>query len=124
MLKRILLLLCIMSLGLNVLAEEVTVNLTPAKKFSGVTNKASFKYPPLSVSDLEYDEGMAEMIEEGEIDFSKRPVSARQIVNQDPDALRRTPAMNYSNFPQNYDSSNSMMMMQGGMQSMFNQIGY
>ena len=111
-----------MSLGLNVLAEEVTVNLTPAKKFSGVTNKSSFKYPPLSASDLEYEEGMSEI--DGNKNYSKPPVSARQIVNQDPDAVRRAPAMNYSNFPQNYDSSNSMMMMQGGMQSMFNQIGY
>ena len=30
--------------------------------------------------------------------------------------------MTYSQFPQNYDSSNSMMLMQGGMQNMF--MGY
>ena len=38
-----------------------------------------------------------------------------------PSSNKSTP-MTYDQFPQNYDSSNTMMMMQGGMQNMF--MGY
>ncbi len=119
MLRNFIFLSCFMLMTIPVFADEVTVNMTPAKQFSGITNKSKFSYPSLSVSDMEYEEGMYELDGEN----VSRPVSARQIVNQDPDAVRKAP-MNYSNFPQHYDSSNSMMMMQGGMQGMFNQLGY
>ena len=123
MIKKLLLLSFLTILTLPAMADEVNINMTPANKFSGMTNKSNFKVPPLSASDLQYEEGMVGMDDEGEINFSHRPVSARQIVNQDPDAVRRAP-MNYSNFPQNYDSSNSMLMMQGGMGGMFAPMGF
>ena len=123
MIKNLMILSIIAFLILPAMADEVNVNMTPANKFSGMTNKSNFKVPPLSASDLQYEEGMAEMGEDGKINFSHRPVSARQIVNQNPDAVRNAP-MNYSNFPQNYDSSNSMLMMPGGMSGMFAPMGF
>ena len=49
------------------------------------------------------------------------PKSVKEMGNTTPSNDGRAP-MTYSQFPQNYDSSNSMMLMQGGMQNMF--MGY
>lgn len=82
--------------------------------FSGTFNTARPKFPSLkkslSTSDIMQEDAENEMgsgSEAHEIKINPKDV--------------KHPPMNYSNFPQNYDSSNSMMMMQGGMQNLFMQ---
>ncbi|MDR1327807.1 MAG: hypothetical protein LBJ74_05310 [Heliobacteriaceae bacterium] len=80
-------------LALPVMAEEI--------QFSGAVNQAHPQYPAL-YQEKSYDEGT-------------KPV-AREI-KKNPAGEKRAP-MTYGNFPQNYDSSNNMMLMQqmqGGM---------
>lgn len=112
--KKIVLALLVLSFALPVFSEEV--NLTPKDAFSGFNNNAArAKYPqlakPVSASDI--------MEEQTENIMS--PKSVRQMGNIAPSNDGKSP-MTYSQFPQNYDSSNSMMLMQGGMQNMF--MGY
>lgn len=40
-------------------------------------------------------------------------------IKKNSDGTRKSAPMNYSQFPQNYDSSQQMFMMQNGMQSMY-----
>ena len=112
--KKIVLAVLLISFALPVFSEEV--NLTPKNAFSGFNNNAArAKYPqltkPVSASDI--------MEERAESIMS--PKSVRQMGDVTPNNDGRSP-MTYSQFPQNYDSSNSMMLMQGGMQNMF--MGY
>ena len=112
--KKIVLALFVLSFALPVFSEEV--NLTPKDAFSGFyNNSARARYPqlakPISASDI--------MEEQTESIMS--PKSVRQMGDITPSNDRKSP-MTYSQFPQNYDSSNSMMLMQGGMQNMF--MGY
>lgn len=122
MVRKILLLICLFTISLPVLADELLdkLNSTPASQFSGFTNTARPKYPSLyrakSVVDMQYEDDEKEM-EQGDV------VSVKKILKENPGVVKSAP-MTYSSFPQNYDSSNSMMMMNGGMQGMFNQIGY
>ena len=106
----------IFTASLLILAAPVfadDVNMTPQNAFSGYTNSATkTTYPrlikPLSASDI--------MDERSEI---MRPKSVREMGNTTPRNDGTTP-MTYNQFPQNYDSSN-MMLMQGvrnGMQNM------
>lgn len=120
MIKKIILTLCLISVTAPVFADELInkLNATPLNQFSGTSNTVRAKYPSLykakSVVDMQYEDA-----EKEETDV----VSVKEIMRQNPDTRKIAP-MTYGNFPQHYDSSNSMMMMQGGMQGMFNQIGY
>lgn len=120
MLKKVITLSCLVLMSVPVAAEEVTINATPARQFSGLTNSAQPKYPslyrPKSVVDMQYDE----MDEDGN---QRDVVSVKKVIKEGMNTGKVAP-MTYGAFPQNYDSSNSMMMMQGGMQGMFNQMGY
>lgn len=120
MIKKILLLSCLVFISVPVMADEIIINATPAKQFSGFTNSAQTKYPslysPKSVVDMQYED----MDEDGN---PRDVVSAKKVIKEGVNTGKVAP-MTYGNFPQNYDSSNSMMLMQGGMQGMFNQIGY
>ncbi len=113
--KKFIFILALLVFSAPVFAEEI--NLTPKNSFSGFNNNAARpKYPKLnktlSASDL---------IEEQNENGIMGPKSVREMGSVTPSNDARTP-MTYSQFPQNYDSSNSMMLMQGGMQNMF--MGY
>ena len=98
--KKIILVLALLIVSAPVFSEEI--NLTPKNTFSGFNNNgARPKYPQLN-----------------------KTLSASDLIEMGsttPSNDGRAP-MTYSQFPQNYDSSNSMMLMQGGMQNMF--MGY
>ena len=113
--KKLIIAIAILSITTPVFSEEI--NLTPKNSFSGFNNTAArAKYPQLqktlSASDI---------VEEQEANSMMGPKSVREMGNITPSNNTSTP-MTYSQFPQNYDSSNSMMLMQGGMQNMF--MGY
>lgn len=113
--KKLILAIALLSIITPVFSEEI--NLTPKNSFSGFNNNGIRpKYPQLqktlSASDI---------IEEQETNSIMGPKSVKEMGNITPSSDRSTP-MTYSQFPQNYDSSNSMMLMQGGMQNMF--MGY
>ena len=113
--KKLIIAIAILSITTPVFSEEI--NLTPKNSFSGFNNTAArAKYPQLqktlSASDI---------VEEQEANSMMGPKSAREMGNITPSNNTSTP-MTYSQFPQNYNSSNSMMLMQGGMQNMF--MGY
>lgn len=113
--KKFILILSILAFALPVFSEEI--NLTPKNTFSGFNNTGVRpQYPhlskPLSASDIVEEE------EENEI---MRPKSVKEMGTTTSSTDRRAP-MTYDQFPQTYDSSNSMMLMQGGMQNMF--MGY
>lgn len=113
--KKLIIAIAILSITTPVFSEEI--NLTPKNSFSGFNNTAArAKYPQLqktlSASDI---------IEEQEANSMMGPKSVREMGNITPSNNTSAP-MTYSQFPQNYDSSNSMMLMQGGMQNMF--MGY
>lgn len=118
MLKKIILSLVLLTFVLPVFSEEI--NLTPKNSFSGFNNNAARpKYPrlgePVSAADI---------VEEQNERSIMSPKSVKEMGQITPSNDGRTP-MTYSQFPQNYDSSNSMMMMRGvqnGMQNMF--MGY
>ncbi len=93
------------------------INLTPKNTFSGFNNRGvRSQYPqlhkPLSAADLVEEEGTQSII---------GPKSVREMGDITPSNNTSTP-MTYSQFPQHLDSSNTMMLMQGGMQNMF--MGY
>ena len=113
--KKLIIAIAILSITTPVFSEEI--NLTPKNSFSGFNNTAArAKYPQLqktlSASDI---------IEEQEANSMMGPKSVREMGNITPSNNTSAP-MTYSQFPQNYDSSNSMILMQGGMQNMF--MGY
>lgn len=118
MLKKCILGLILVSFAVPVFSEEI--NLTPKNSFSGFNNNAARpRYPrlgePVSAADI---------VEEQNERSIMSPKSVREMGNVNLSNDRGVP-MTYSQFPQNYDSSNSMMMMQGvqnGMQNMF--MGY
>jgi hypothetical protein len=103
--KRIVLLISFLILGLPVFAaqEEVLPPINANRGFSGVQNTVPKRVPELSKSVYDYNEDVAPVKEAKEI---KKNVSP-----QDQQAQKRVP-MTYGNFPQNYDSSNVMMMME------------
>lgn len=104
-----------MLISLPVLAEEV--NLTPKNSFSGFNNNGvRHTYPQ-----LKRQLSATDIIEQQNENELMRPKSVREMGNLTPSNNTNAP-MTYSQFPQNYDSSNSMMLMQGGMQNMF--MGY
>lgn len=112
--KKIILLLLALSFIAPVLADEI--NLTPKNSFSGFNNNGiRSKYPQLqktvSASDI--------IEEQNDNIMSKK--SVREMGYTSPVNNGSAP-MTYDQFPKNYDSSNSMMLMQGGMQNMF--MGY
>lgn len=99
-----------------VFSEEV--NLTPINKFSGFNNNGiRSTYPHLS-----REVSASEIIEERNENEMLRPKSVREMGKITPSNSNKSTPMTYDQFPQNYDSSNTMMMMQGGMQNMF--MGY
>lgn len=113
--KKLIIAIAILSITTPVFSEEI--NLTPKNSFSGFNNTAArAKYPQLqktlSASDI---------VEEQEANSMMGPKSVREMGNITPSNNTSAP-MTYNQFPQNYDSSNSMMLMQGGMQNMF--MGY
>ena len=113
--KKLIIAIAILSITTPVFSEEI--NLTPKNSFSGFNNTAArAKHPQLqktlSASDI---------VEEQEVNSMMGPKSVREMGNITPSNNTSAP-MTYSQFPQNYDSSNSMMIMQGGMQNMF--MGY
>lgn len=112
--KKFVLVLLLLAFSLPALAEEV--NLTPKNSFSGFNNNGiRSKYPQLRKT-----VSASDVIEE-QNDNIMSAKSVREMGNSAPTNNSRTP-MTYSQFPQHYDSSNSMMLMQGGMQNMF--MGY
>ena len=113
--KKLIIAIAILSITTPVFSEEI--NLTPKNSFSGFNNTATrAKYPQLqktlSASDI---------VEEQEANSMMGPKSVREMGNITPSNNTSAPMTN-SQFPQNYDSSNSIMLMQGGMQNMF--MGY
>ena len=115
MLKKVILGLLLASFTIPVFSEEI--NLTPKNSFSGFNNSGvRTKYPQFRQS-----VSAADIVEEQNENSFMKPKSVREMGNITPSNDGRAP-MTYSQFPQNYDSSNSMMMMQGGMQNMF--MGY
>lgn len=114
--KKFILVLLLLSFVTPVFAEEI--NLTPKNSFSGFNNNGiRTKYPQLkkSVSATDILE------EQSETNGIMRPKSVREMGVSSTYNDGRSP-MTYDQFPKNYDSSNSMMLMQGGMQNMF--MGY
>ncbi|MDR1169127.1 MAG: hypothetical protein LBK53_09625 [Heliobacteriaceae bacterium] len=83
--KKIILLVTVM-LSLPAMAD--TIN------FSGAQNSASKSYPQLPRSSDEV-----------------QPAKEAREIKTNPQA-KKQPPMTYGNFPQNYDSANSMMLMQ------------
>ncbi len=112
--KKIILLLLALSFIAPVLADEI--NLTPKNSFSGFNNNGiRSKYPQLQKT-----VSASDIIEEQNDKVISRK-SVREMGLTSPVNTGSTP-MTYDQFPKNYDSSNSMMLMQGGMQNMF--MGY
>ncbi len=96
-------------------ADEI--NLTPHYTFSGTYNKSVRPaYPQLKKS-----LSASDIVEEEEMDEMMGPKSVKEMGSVTPQTNKQAP-MTYGQFPQYMDSSNSMMMMQGGMQNMF--MGY
>ncbi len=113
--KKLILAIAILSITTPVFSEEI--NLTPKNTYSGFNNTAArAKYPQLQKT-----LSASEIVEEQEANSMMGPKSVREMGNITPSNNSNAP-MTYSQFPQNYDSSNSMMLMQGGMQNMF--MGY
>lgn len=113
--KKLILVLLLLTITAPVLAEEV--NLTPKNSFSGFNNNGvRSKYPQLkntvSASDI-IEEQSESMI---------APKSVKEMGRVNNATNNRSTPITYDQFPQHYDSSNSMMLMQGGMQNMF--MGY
>lgn len=77
--------------------------------FSGAVNQARPQYPPLYKEKSSYDD-------------AQKPV-AREI-KKTPTTGEKRPPMTYNNFPQNYDSANSMMMMQQMQQMQGSMLEY
>lgn len=112
--KKIILLLLALSFIAPVLADEI--NLTPKNSFSGFNNNGiRSKYPQLQKT-----VSASDIIEEQNDKVISRK-SVREMGLTSPVNTGSTP-MTYDQFPKNYDSSNSMMLMQGGIQNMF--MGY
>ena len=112
--KKIILLLLALSFIAPVLADEI--NLTPKNSFSGFNNNGiRSKYPQLQKT-----VSASDIIEEQNDKVISRK-SVREMGLTSPVNTGSTP-MTYDQVPKNYDSSNSMMLMQGGMQNMF--MGY
>lgn len=112
--KKFILLLLALSFIAPVLADEI--NLTPKNSFSGFNNNGiRSKYPQLQKT-----VSASDIIEEQNDKVISRK-SVREMGLTSPVNTGSTP-MTYDQFPKNYDSSNSMMLMQGGMQNMF--MGY
>ena len=108
--KKIILVLMLLAIVTPVFAEEI--NLTPKNSFSGFNNNGvRSKYPQLKQTVSATD------ILEAQSDSVMSPKSVREMGTVQPTNNGRTP-MTYDQFPQNYDSSNSMMLMRGGMQNM------
>ena len=113
--KKLILAIAILSITTPVFSEEI--NITPKNTYSGFNNTAArAKYPQLQKT-----LSASEIVEEQEANSMMGPKSVREMGNITPSNNSNAP-MTYSQFPQNYDSSNSMMLMQGGMQNMF--MGY
>lgn len=113
--RKFVLVLMLLALATPVLAEEV--NLTPKNSFSGFNNNGiRSKYPQLKKT-----VSASDIIEERNDNSIMAPKSVREMGVSSPMNNGITP-MTYEQFPKNYDSSNSMMLMQGGMQNMF--MGY
>lgn len=112
--KKFILLLLALSFIAPVLADEI--NLTPKNSFSGFNNNGiRSKYPQLQKT-----VSASDIIEEQNDKVISRK-SVREMGLTSPVNTGSTP-MTYDQFPKNYDSSNSIMLMQGGMQNMF--MGY
>ena len=115
--RKFVLVLMLLALATPVWAEEV--NLTPKNSFSGFNNNGiRSKYPQLKKT-----VSASDIIEERNDNSNSimAPKSVREMGVSSPMNNGITP-MTYEQFPKNYDSSNSMMLMQGGMQNMF--MGY
>lgn len=112
MIKKIVFGMIIFTFLLPAFADEI--NMTPQDTFSGANNKGiRSAFPKLNTTN------MTNIVDTRE-DFMK-PKSVRQMGEISSENNKKTP-MTYGEFPQNYDSSNSMMLMQGGMNNMF--MGY
>lgn len=107
--RKLILTMILMSLITPVMADEV--NMTPRNTYSGFYNQtARPMYPqlrkPLSATDILQDEN--------EDSMNSKPAKEYKS------STGRQAPMTYDKFPQNYDSSNSIMLMQGGMQNIQN----
>lgn len=101
----------LMLFSLPVFADEI--NMTPQSTFSGYNNSGvRTKYPQLKKSLLLENEQRSDIM---------KPKSVKEMGNITPSV---NSPMTYGQFPQNYDSSNMMLMqnVQNGMQNMF--MGY
>ena len=119
--KKMMIIACLTVFGMSTYAEivpnsEVLPYINGNRQFSGAQNTSPKSIPAFSKSVYDYQE---------EAEDTPKPVvrEAKQIKKditpQSPSG--RKPPMTYDRFPQNYDSSNSMMMMQqyGMMPGMF-----
>lgn len=91
------------------------INMTPQGSFSGYYNKSTYSPVKRPISQYNYQDNRANIM---------KAKSIHEMGDINPTNNGKSP-MTYNQFPQNYDSSNSMMMMQGvqnGLQNTF--MGY
>lgn len=113
MIKKLFLISLLIFTVMPVFADDI--NMTPQGTFSGFNNnEAHRKYPQLTRSSYPTDTTQ----QRNEL---MKPKSVREMGNINPST---NGPMTYSQFPQNYDSSNMMLMqnVKDGMQNML--MGY
>lgn len=128
--KKILLLMCLLAFAIPVSAEETAANaeaiqyMNQSQGYSGFNRALPkgehevFKKPTKVTKEKTYD---YYGYEEEDIELKtpvKKVIKTRsESDSSTPASIKNTP-MTYENFPKFYDSSNSMMMMQNGMQGL------
>lgn len=115
MFKNLILVTALIITTLPILANEI--NMTPQGTFSGYYNKStiSSSIPKRPISQYKYDDSRYNVM---------RAKSVHEMGDITPSNSTKAP-MSYNQFPNTYDSSNSMMMMQGVQNSIQNSLmGY
>ncbi len=124
--KKIIITVCLIALGLPALtADSQSAESIRYYNSSGASDK-QFNYYGLNKTTNPVDDE-SEVLLDPPAKAPKRVVKQIKVNDEDEDIStsrkyeeamdKRTP-MTYEQFPKNYDSSNSMMMMQGGMGGM------
>ena len=110
MIKNLLLVTALLITALPIMANDI--NMTPQNTFSGYNNNSARKQYPRIYRATTTSTPITQ-----QEDFMK-PKSVREMGDLTP---TKDSPMTYGQFPQNYDSSNMMLMqgVQNGMQNMF-----
>lgn len=127
--KKIVLLMCLLAFAIPVYAEETDANaeaiqyMNQSQGYSGFNRSLPkgehevFKKPTKVTREKSYDYyGYEEDIELKTP--VKKVIKTRSESDSTAPASTKSTPMTYENFPKFYDSSNSMMMMQNGMQGL------